>query len=617
MPADMKNSAAGAGDGAARVEIVGDVAGVDACRVLSDRGRIVVGSALDCDVVLRDPLVPARAFELRFDPTRIGPRRRLASGWLLEPSPGARVFVNNDLAKTESLVTGDEIAVGCHRLRFKAASSGVVDARAQATHMAVDDVIARVTAHPDAPQGFFAGLPSWRDKLRTRRAALVGVILGAILLLPFLLPREEYYEQVQPPMEVVISNLQMAPASETLRSLSDVQRKSFEAPQEQTTELQPMSTPATPEMQAKTIDAKPLEIKPPPAPIERVAADAGPQLAPLAVAPPQGERLELKQESATLGRSAPVRRLSVDETARPQGTPELATPGVKTDNPMKAPAASTKLAQELAQSRSAPAPQIAAARTNAVQELAAFKPSPLKFEELNGNRVPVVRMSEALTEIALPQGAQGIVLDGKITESEVNLSWKSGRFRLHGPGTPPEADPATYCYVGKMDVNGRKHLYISFLCADPNTDQIIANWAQNTTNHQDASGIILDDTVEIFLDVNFDRKDYHQLIVNAKGFYWAAYYPTPTGMLENRFQGWNVSPTVKTTINKAAGNWVCEIAIPFDQLGGEPAKGARWSVNFCRNFRGQKSDHQLQTWFLVYDQKRNYHHPDLFGVFQW
>jgi hypothetical protein len=40
-------------------------------------------------------------------------------------------------------------------------------------------------------------------------------------------------------------------------------------------------------------------------------------------------------------------------------------------------------------------------------------------------------------------------------------------------------------------------------------------------------------------------------------------------------------------------------------------------VNFCRNFRGQGQDWQLQTWFAVFDGKRNFHHPSRFGVFQW
>ena len=58
--------------------------------------------------------------------------------------------------------------------------------------------------------------------------------------------------------------------------------------------------------------------------------------------------------------------------------------------------------------------------------------------------------------------------------------------------------------------------------------------------------------------------------------------------------------------------------VPFSSLGGKPPKGARWAVNFTRAFRGQSNpDSVYQNWFLVYKDDTNYHHPELYGVFEW
>ena len=57
-------------------------------------------------------------------------------------------------------------------------------------------------------------------------------------------------------------------------------------------------------------------------------------------------------------------------------------------------------------------------------------------------------------------GTRGITLDGQVTEEETSVSFKTGRFRIHGPGTPPEADPPTYCYVSKAMLDGKAWLML-------------------------------------------------------------------------------------------------------------------------------------------------------------
>ena len=241
----------------------------------------------------------------------------------------------------------------------------------------------------------------------------------------------------------------------------------------------------------------------------------------------------------------------------------------------------------------------------------------MTFDKVSGHRVPVARLPVKLGELEIKGSDQAITLDGVVSDSEIAMTWKSGQFHADAPGNPPpNGNPPTYCYVGKADLDGKPHLYISFVCLDPNVAGIIDTydnvWRAATT-------ITRDDSIEIFLDVNFDRGDYHQMIVNTSGKYWGQYCRTfrddGTGAL------WDPKPRIKAAVSRETGRWTCEIMIPFDQLGGVPPKGARWSVNFYRNYRGQQSaGHQLQNWFLVYDPGSTgdyYHNPTRFGVFQW
>ncbi|MFC1462980.1 sugar-binding protein, partial [Verrucomicrobiota bacterium] len=248
-----------------------------------------------------------------------------------------------------------------------------------------------------------------------------------------------------------------------------------------------------------------------------------------------------------------------------------------------------------------------------MDQLARYKASAVEFEEFRGMQVPVARISEQLAELVVgdQQSGTSLTVDGTVTAREMDACWKSGCFKLHVPGnTPPNADPATYGYVGKSEVNGKQCIYISFVCRDPDISKI------KVSDGREAAALIMDDSVEVFLDTNNDRKDYYQLVVNAKGKYWAGYWPMAMSD-GGKARAWKSSPVIKSTINKDAGQWTCEIMIPFDDIGGVPTKGTRWAVNFCRNFRGQVKDWQLQSWFAVYDKARNFHHPDLFGVFQW
>ena len=241
-----------------------------------------------------------------------------------------------------------------------------------------------------------------------------------------------------------------------------------------------------------------------------------------------------------------------------------------------------------------------------------MKASPLQFTEYRGHRIPVARMAEALSTLTIADGSQGHILDGSVSTSEVATSWKSGRFRVHGPGTPPSAEPATQCYVGKTKVTGRDFLYIGFVCTDPNIDQLVLT-------HGGGLGVERDDSIEIFLDTQNSRQSYHHILINARGAQAAFFCPSAEKGINGQGTPWDPGAQIKTNINRELKQWTCEILIPFDRLGGVPPKGSRWPVNFSRNFRGQAHPQQvLSSWFLVYEGNSvNYHHPRLFGLFEW
>lgn len=193
---------------------------------------------------------------------------------------------------------------------------------------------------------------------------------------------------------------------------------------------------------------------------------------------------------------------------------------------------------------------------------------------------------------------------------KVIKKWSSGRFYQHGPrggaGTPP-----TTCTASIVEVDGRTKLHIIFRCKDPSLSSLVLSKSRS---------VMYDDSVEVFLDIDNDRHDYHQMIVTAGGRYWSGYYQSPTHFGGGtKFLPWNCQPKVRSEIDEKSGEWTCEILVDADKFKGRLKRGTRWTANFCRNYRGQvlgRSDH-WQTAFAAFEEGQNYHKPHLFGVVQW
>lgn len=590
---------------AGRVRLAGQVAGVESCELVADADEIMVGSGIDCDLVVPDPLIPAHAFLLRHVKSHGGTDCPCCCHWILKASPNARIYVNNTLSDDELLAYGDTISAGCHQLVFSKAENIKRNLRANVN---VGDLCAGLLKESVPPPGFLRGSPERLYRFRINRAWCWAGALGLMALLVFIVtPRREFFEPIQPPLDVVMLAEEIRlPNPENIKSLKDINRQQIPMPavQDHKPELtgKPNAAEETMTLKPEIMNTPPVELKP--AVPERVVTDIG-SLKPFELVTPSPEKMTaVTREPGRLAESAPRRRLTLAEAALPREMVGLAGFSAKASEKLPA-TAKQPMTQDLQKNIQAPDyKNVALDKAKTAALLAAFQPSPVKFETVGKYQIPVVRITEQLNKLEI-KGSEGIQLDGKVTTAETALAWKTGRLRMHAPGNPPpEGKPATYCYVGKTDYQGRPHLYVAFVCMDDNLDKLVFQ-----------EKIFNGDSIEIFLDINSDRKDFHQLLVDPHGRCVTYYVPEPSNT--HVHYPWAVNPVVKTTINKDAGQWTSEVLVPFEQLGGVPAKGTRWYVNFTRNYRGQSQPWQVQSWFQIYTGKLDYYVPSLFGVFEW
>src|ERR1043166_4360565 len=125
----------------AKFRLAGKVAGIDACQLISDCDEVVVGSALNCDLIMTDPLVPRKAFRLMRQRDHVDPEDTCETYWILETFNGARVYVYNDLCRRGRVALGDTISLGCHQFHFTVADP---NARNYESNTQIDDLCDRL-----------------------------------------------------------------------------------------------------------------------------------------------------------------------------------------------------------------------------------------------------------------------------------------------------------------------------------------------------------------------------------------------------------------------------------------------------------------------------------------
>ena len=183
----------------------------------------------------------------------------------------------------------------------------------------------------------------------------------------------------------------------------------------------------------------------------------------------------------------------------------------------------------------------------------------------------------------------------------------------------PAVKGLTEISFGKLDVGGvqrwtavrvfmgntPEHLYVLFVCCEPNTDKIKAKFKNPASQHDAA--IWRDDTVEMFFATEpaTRPRDYYQLIINSAGVVYDGY---------QRNDIWQSGARVRAHVVPAEfgkpGSWFAEAVIPWESLGGRPEPGAIWRINLTRSRRQLNVGDWEFTWAEMPGHK--FHQPDRF-----
>ena len=100
-----------------------------------------------------------------------------------------------------------------------------------------------------------------------------------------------------------------------------------------------------------------------------------------------------------------------------------------------------------------------------------------------------------------------------------------------------------------------------------------------------------DDSVELFLDTNRDRRTFYQIIVNPKG----VFFDQDAGAKDLAGPKWDGPITVATQV--LPDRWVAEVKLAFAGLRLAEAEGQVWGANFARtSYRNGRSAY---TWARV------------------
>ncbi|RKY57989.1 MAG: hypothetical protein DRP95_06410, partial [Candidatus Latescibacterota bacterium] len=174
-----------------------------------------------------------------------------------------------------------------------------------------------------------------------------------------------------------------------------------------------------------------------------------------------------------------------------------------------------------------------------------------------------------------------ITLDGKLDEE----SWKkapAGDF-----GWIDSGGEVPYFTTVRMLWDDRC-FYFGFYCEDPDV------WSEDPRKD---TRIWVEEDVEIFLDPDWDERNYYELEINPKGTVYDVIWTEPLGRLEwiglvEWDFGGKSAVWVEGTINDHTDTdrgWSAEVAIPWERLSDfagaracPPRPGDQWRVNFSR-----------------------------------
>ncbi|MCK5803460.1 MAG: DUF4091 domain-containing protein, partial [Lentisphaeria bacterium] len=191
-------------------------------------------------------------------------------------------------------------------------------------------------------------------------------------------------------------------------------------------------------------------------------------------------------------------------------------------------------------------------------------------------------------------------LDGKRDDPCWLEATATGDFELFkGAGAPKNRTRAWAAYDADC-------LYLFFECSDQDMAKVQGKRPQDTIDED----IWQEEEIEIFFDVNHDRKTYYQLMCSVLG--------TKCDMASQVGNDWNGGRDelqggwrAKTTRDEKA--WYAEIAIPFTvltrtgELAATPQPGTVWGANFYRH------EYRENEWINWNVATKGFHQPTRFG----
>lgn len=243
-----------------------------------------------------------------------------------------------------------------------------------------------------------------------------------------------------------------------------------------------------------------------------------------------------------------------------------------------------------------------------------------RFHYDNGDRaqgLALLRAGGMLLDV--PRLARAPVIDGRLDEAVWQTAARADSFyqlSFNHEAALPTQNPATM-WVGYDDGS----LYVGFRGHDEHPDSLVAKFtdaasAERADTEQGGlrTEIWTDDIIEIFLDADFDHRDYAHMGINSCGVRVDEWIK---GSQQEIFQrggsgadwndaAWRADDEVAARVGQ--DHWSAEYRLRF---GGDefprPRKGTVWGFNLVRVYRGQ----EYSQWVRTY---AGGHSPDDFGV---
>jgi len=165
--------------------------------------------------------------------------------------------------------------------------------------------------------------------------------------------------------------------------------------------------------------------------------------------------------------------------------------------------------------------------------------------------------------------SQAPVVDGVLDEPCWKAAPVAGEFnRRDGDGRPTQKTHVQAVWTDEV-------LYVAMVCFDQDMSSVVAHVKEHD------GPVYNDDSVEVFLDTNYDRRSFFHLSCNAAG--------TRADDL-NYEDGASWDGAWQARTRRFDDRWQVEIAVPFKSLNVKPRVGTIWGANFYRCIKSPREE---------------------------